>query len=283
MTDETIASLRAAHDALAARLAQAGTDADLAPLKRDIGVLFKTIEVQLAELTTLRAGVLQLVESWKGLKAAQPSSAPTFDGARPAVHVDHIGASTFVEKGWNMISAGDYTGAERVLTKALQLAPDDPQAESLLGWAQMFQDNFDDALLNFQRVLVREPQNALARVNVGYICLKKRIFGEAIEHLSRAIRLDNDKKAILYAHFYLGLVYLEREMYEDAQTFFEKTIVLGPNLIEAYYELGRALWHSGRRDEAKKTWSDGAAANKFNPWGKRCAAVLETVARGGAP
>jgi len=32
-------------------------------------------------------------------------------------------------------------------------------------------------------------------------------FGEAIEHLSKAIRLDNDKKATLYAHFYLGLVY----------------------------------------------------------------------------
>ena len=283
MAEETIASLRAAHEALAARVAEAGSDTDLAPLKRDIGVLFKTIERQQAELATLREGVLQLVDAWKALKAAQPSSAPEFEPARPAVHADHIGASTFVEKGWNMISAGDYTGAERVLTKALQLSPDDPQAESLLGWAQMLQDNFDDALLNFQKVLVREPQNALARVNVGYICLKKRIFGEAIEHLSRAIRLDNDRKAILYAHFYLGLVYLEREMYEDAQTFFEKTIALGPNLIEAYYELGRAYWHSGRRGEAQKTWSDGAAANKFNPWGKRCAAVLETVSRGGAP
>ena len=86
----------------------------------------------------------------------------------------------------------------------------------------MLQDKFDDALLNFQKVLVREPQNALARINVGYICLKKGIFGEAIEHLSRAIRLDNDKKATLYAHFYLGLVYLERDMFEDAQTFFQK-------------------------------------------------------------
>jgi len=54
---------------------------------------------------------------------------------------------------------------------------------------------------------MKEPANSLARINVGYICLKKRIFGEAIEHLSKAIRLDNDKKATLYAHFYLGLVY----------------------------------------------------------------------------
>src|SRR5439155_416633 len=92
-----------------------------------------------------------------------------------------------------------------------------------------------DALIGELSAL-KEPANSLARINVGYICLKKRIFGEAIEHLSKAIRLDNDKKATLYAHFYLGLVYLQREMYEDAQTFFQKTLKLGPNLIEAYYE-----------------------------------------------
>ncbi len=147
----------------------------------------------------------------------------------------------------------------------------------------MLQEKYDDALLNFQRVLMRQPSNALARINVGYICLKKRIFGEAIEHLSKAIRLDNDKKATLYAHFYLGLVYLEREMYEDAQTFFEKTLALGPNLIEAYYELGRARWFGGATDAALEAWRAGHAANKFNPWGKRCAEVLEAVAAGGEP
>jgi hypothetical protein len=132
------------------------------------------------------------------------------------------------------------------------------QSEALLGWAQMLQAKYDDALMSFQKVLMKEPANSLARINVGYICLKKKIFGEAIEHLSKAIRLDNDRKAVLYAHFYLGLVYLEREMYEDAQTFFRKTIGLGPNLIEAYYELGRAHWFNEERDEARQTWQQGS-------------------------
>ncbi len=252
-------------------------------LKAEIGALFKTVEHELNELAALKESVLHLVERWKALKGAAPSLAPQFAGERPVVHADHIGASTFIEKGWSRISLGDYDGAEQALGKALQLSPNDPQAESLLGWAQMLQDKFDDALLNFQKVLVREPQNALARINVGYICLKKRIFGEAIEHLSRAIRLDNDKKATLYAHFYLGLVYLERDMFEDAQTFFQKTLALGPNLIEAYYELGRAYWFNGQRDEAVETWNAGYQANKFNPWGKRCAEVLKTVEEGGEP
>jgi tetratricopeptide (TPR) repeat protein len=209
--------------------------------------------------------------------------APQFSSAKPVVHADHIGASTFIEKGWSKISAGDYAGAEQALKKALQLSPNDPQAESLLGWALMLQDKFDDALLNFQKVLIREPQNALARVNVGYICLKKHIFGEAIEHLSRAIRLGNDKKATLYAHFYLGLVYLDRDMFEDAQTFLQKAIALGPSLIEAYFELGRAYWFNGQREDATDTWKAGFAANKFNPWGKRCSEVLKTVEAGGEP
>ena len=167
--------------------------------------------------------------------------------------------------------------------KAIELSPNDTQAQALLGWALMHQEKYDEALKVFQNVLSKQPDNSLARINIGYISFKKKSFPEAIEHLSRAIRLDNDRKATLYAHFYLGLVYLERDMFEDAQTFFEKTITLGPNLIEAYYELGRAYWFNGQQDEAMKEWKDGHTANKFNPWGKRCAEVLRVVAEGGEP
>lgn len=251
-------------------------------LKEDIISFFKGIEQEIADLNALKDDVRKLVEKWKALQAGV-TLAPQFTGEAPVVHADHIGASTFIEKGWSRLSLGDYVAAEQALKKAIELSPNDPQSEALLGWSLMLQEKYDDALHWFQKVLAREPQNSLARINVGYICLKKKTWNEAIEHLSRAIRLDNDKKATLYAHFYLGLVYLERDMFEDAQTFFQKTIALGPNLIEAYYELGRAFWFNGQEEEGKKTWRDGYAANKFNPWGKRCAEALKTVEEGGEP
>jgi tetratricopeptide (TPR) repeat protein len=260
----------------------AGTVVEREALKADIVALFKAVDAEVAELTALREAVKGLVDRWKALPDARPSLAPEFAADRPIV-ADHLGASTFIEKGWSRISTGDYVGAEEALNRALTLAPEDPQSESLLGWAQMLQEKYDEALMNFQRVLMRQPANALARINVGYICLKKGIFGEAIEHLSKAIRLDNDRKATLYAHLYLGMVYLEREMYEDANAFFEKTLLLGPNLIEAYYEMGRSYWFSGDQDRARGAWRAGFAANKFNPWGKRCAELLETVDAGGSP
>lgn len=282
MADETYAAYKAQYSAIDARLEAGVSSADRAAVKAEIIGLFKTLEAQIANLTQLKDEIKQLVEKWKAVQGTEASQAPQFQGEKPVVHSDHIGASTFIEKGWSRLSLGDYEGAETALVKAIELSPGDPQSEALLGWAQMLQEKYDDALLNFQKVLMREPANALARINVGYICLKKRIFGEAIEHLSKAIRLDNDRKATLYAHFYLGLVYLEREMYEDAQTFFQKTLGLGPNLIEAYYELGRAYWFNDERDEAMATWQKGFAANKFNPWGKKCAETLKLVEGGGA-
>ena len=283
MADIDSGAFRQRYLAIEERLGRAATAEDREGIKAEIIALFKQAESEIAQLSALRDDIKRLVDRWKQLQqSSAPSNAPEFVGEKP-VMADHIGASTFIEKGWSLISLGDHEGAERALLKALELSPDDPQTESLLGWAQMLQEKYDEALLNFQKVLMRQPTNSLARINLGYICLKKRIFGEAIEHLSKAIRLDNDRKATLYAHFYLGLTYAEREMFEDAQTFFRKTLTLGPNLLEAYYELGRALWFDGKQEDAKQAWRDGLAANKFNPWGKRCGEMLKTVEAGGAP
>ncbi len=278
------AGYRDRFHAIEARLGEAAGADTREGLKRDIVALYKDVDGALAEFSRLKEELRGLVERYKQVAAGSSddgAQAPQFSGARPAVHADHIGASTFIEKGWSLISLGDHAGAVHALQRALELSPGDTQAQSLLGWAQMLNEQYDEALATFSRVLMQEPANALARINVGYICLKKRIFGEAIEHLSKAIRLDNDRKATLYAHYYLGLVYLERDMFDDAQTFFRKTLQLGPNLIEAWYELGRAQWFAGDREAAAESWGEGHRANRFNPWGKRCKELLDTAAAGG--
>ena len=282
MSDQWLAELRAQLKEISGRVDGAGAPAEREVLKREIITLFKRVDGVLTDLSQIKDDIRGLVERYKqSSSVADTSPVPQFNGDRPAVHADHLGASTYIEKGWSLISLGDYTGAIQALDKALTLSPGAVQAQSLLGWAQMLHEDYDEALGNFSKVLMKEPANALARINVGYICLKKGIFGEAIEHLSKAIRLDNDRKATLYAHYYLGLVYLEREMYEDAQSFLRKTLKLGPNLIEAYFELGRALWLGGEREEAVRVWTDGHKANKFNPWAKRCQEMLDVATAGG--
>jgi tetratricopeptide (TPR) repeat protein len=285
MAEDVVRALRDRYDQINALLDRAQGPAELDAAKRDIIAFFKHVDGLVSELAALKEEIRQLVDRYKQLADERGASAaaPEFSGEKPVVHADHIGASTFIQKGWSLLSLGDYQGAIQALSRALELSPNEIEAESLLGWAQMLGEDYDGALGTFQKVLMREPANSLARINVGYICYKKRIFGEAIEHLSKAIRMANDKKATLYAHYYLGLVYLEREMFEDAVSFFRKTIELGPNMTEAFFEMGRAQWFGGDPEAAGATWRAGVAASKFSPGGKKCQRTLERVAAGGAP
>lgn len=284
MADRLAALYRTRLAALDARVSAPDASSDRDRLKTEIADLFRTLDAELGELAKLKDDVRQLIERWKALDAPRaPSNAPEFVSQPPVVRSDHLGASTYIGKGWNLISAGDYDAAEAALSMALRLSPGEPQAESLLGWAMMLNEKYDAALLAFQKVLMREPANALARVNVGYVCLRKGLLGDSIEHLSRAIRLDNDRRATMYANFYLGLVYVERDMFEEAQTFFKKAMTLGPSLLQAHFELGRAYLRAGRRDDALATWRAGYAADKLNPWGKRCGEAIEAVENGRAP
>jgi tetratricopeptide (TPR) repeat protein len=258
-------------------------------LKQEIIVLFREADAALQQAQGWKDSVKVLAEQWKQLDGRAPSAntaagpATTATIAASTGRVDHLGASTFIEKGWSKLSLLDAAGAETAFRRALELAPGNTEAETLLSWALMQQERYDDAMQVLRGVLQRDPHDALAHANVGYICLRKQIYGEAIEHLSTVIRADADRRAVLYAHLYLGMAYREREMYEDAEAFFRKALDLGPNLLEAWYELGRTYWFAGRRGDARLAWKSGSEANKFSPWGKRCAAMLQTVEQGGEP
>ena len=298
-----LACLRADYDGLLNALAHATLAGTVSPderarLKRDIAALYRVTDRQLVALAHLKDEVRELVAAWKQLPddppvelsgalsdpgpvSAMRARAPI--GEHTSIRVDHLGASTFVAKGWTAISGGDYARAEEALGRALALSPDDPEANALLGWALMHQERLDEAREISAQVLARSPDFALARVNLGYISLRQGDHAAAIEQLGAAVRDDVDRKAALYATHYLGLVYVRRAMYEDAVACFRRALALGPNLVEAYYEMGRAHWLAGDADAAREAWRAGAAAGKFNPWSARCADVLDRVEQGGAP
>src|SRR5690242_16012497 len=117
MPNESMTAWRERYGALQRRLAGDGAARELDALKSEIGALFKQLEQEIGELSALRDDVKQLVERWKALRAkhgggngnsgrqvAVPSNAPQFSGERPLVHADHLGASTFIEKGWSKLS-----------------------------------------------------------------------------------------------------------------------------------------------------------------------------------
>src|SRR5207248_9418132 len=124
MVDSPLPALRAEYEQIARRLDTVTGGAEREAVKREIIAYFKRVDALIAELSALKEDVRKLVERFKQVASSTAeASAPEFTGTRPAVHADHIGASTFIEKGWSLISLGDYAGAIQALQKALQLSP----------------------------------------------------------------------------------------------------------------------------------------------------------------
>ncbi|HET7321981.1 MAG TPA: tetratricopeptide repeat protein [Longimicrobiaceae bacterium] len=253
------------------RSAEGGTDEVRTSLRDGILALFRDTERLLEEVAELKESIRPLVEEYRRQQPAGKPSAP---------RVDHLGSSTFVARAWNAIAGCQYDTAAREAARALDLAPGDAQAATLLAWARMRLGRLDEARALLEPIVERDPAQALARVCLGYVALMQERFAEAIEHLSRVVREGSDRKAVLYANLYLGRVYAEREMYRDAKTFFAAALELGPNLIEAYWEMGRAHARAGEMERAVEAWRRGAETNRFNAWGERCERAAERAAAG---
>lgn len=274
MTGPTsLAALHAEFDRLQARLAEP-MDADArAEAKQAIVTLFRQTETAIAEYAEFKESIRELVDRFKALPA---EPAPT-----SSVRHDHIGATTWIERGWTALAGGDWQEAERAFREAMARDGTSHTASALLGWALFHGQRYDEAMQYCLQVLVQEPDHGLARVALGAICLRKGITGEAIEHLTRASRSAGDPRAALYANYWLGVAYLEREMAEDALEFLRRAVALGPNLAEGWCELGRALWNIGRAAEAREAWSVGARI-RHSPHGARAATLLAEHGPGGA-
>ncbi len=243
-------------------------------IRDEILATHRGVEELIAALQAVKEEVRPLVERYREL-SARAEAAPA-----PARVVDHLGSSTFRERGWSALAGADYERAVKEMEKALVLDPDNPANLTLLAWALLRCDEWDRARPFLERVLATDPAHSMARTCMGYLYLNERRFAESIECLSSVVREGTDKTASMYANLYLGMVYAEREMHRDAEAFFLRALEIGPNLTEAYWELGQSRKREGRDDVAVIAWRAGSA-NRYNPWGEKCRmAVEEHLAQG---
>jgi tetratricopeptide (TPR) repeat protein len=248
-----------------------------AELRQAITALYREADAAAAAAVRAREQAAALAVRWQALPPAAAASA-----AAP-VRMDHLGASTFLEKGWSRLAQGDAAGAEEALRQALALAPGQADGEVLLGWALTLQERLGEARVLLDGVVARHPGHALALATQGLVALRGGALDEADACLRAAVAAGGDRKAAMYAWLHLGVVARRRGQLPEAESAFRQAVALGPNLLQGWYELGRARWEAGHALEAVGAWRSGAQASKFSPWGHRCSELLAVVEAGGTP
>lgn len=283
-------------------LERASDSAGRADLRRRIVDLYVELDGETNRLLAMRQAVQELGERFRRSFGAGPSGGAGGAG-RAAVGAgggaslsdaaaaggggpgglrrsDDLDVSTYLDRAWNCLATCRYEDALAEVDRALERVPGSLQAETLRGWALMRLGRLREARDVLEAVLRQAPESALARASLGYVAAREGRYPEAMDHLSRAAREVSDRKAVLYAHLYLGMLYTRREMHQDGRSCLARSIELGPSLVEAYWEMGRSYYLEGQFTQALETWRRGAEVNRFDPWGERCQEAVERAMSG---
>lgn len=190
--------------------------------------------------------------------------------------IDHLGGAAYRERGWSALAVGAYEDASRLLAAAADLDADDHRAQALLAWSLLGLGRSGRAEEILKDLIPAAPHMPLARMVLGYLQLRTSRPEDAVATLVEAAGDHADPTAVLYAKLYLGMAYAALGNHREAKKCYREALELGPNLTEAYWELGCSHIQEGRPDLARECWRMGGE-NRYSSWGQRCRSGLEDL------
>ena len=170
---------------------------------------------------------------------------------------------------------GQLDAAADYLQQAIDLQPRSSLFHYTLGGLRMRQGHYQQALGSYHEATVISPNTAKAWLGHGYALLTLGRLDEAEESLRtarRAVDNDSETEATICAH--LGVIELQRERPQQAQTWLQQAVDLNPDDLYCQTQLGHAFLRGGQSGfaircfENAKHLQHGAYANEpqLNVW-----------------
>lgn len=126
--------------------------------------------------------------------------------------------------------------------QALELNPAIASAHDNLGNCLHALQRYDEAIASHERAIVLDPASPAPYNNVGNSLLAQGKFAEAILQFHRALELRPNYAA---AHNNLGMAFLRQGQIPEAAGRFQRAIELQPGMVEAYANLGLVYRQQG--------------------------------------
>ena len=137
--------------------------------------------------------------------------------------------------------------AKKLYKKILNINPNDPQSNFLLGTLSAQTKQFDIAKKLLNRSIEINPNYADAHQNLGNVLKESGEHQKAISSYEKAIQIRPNYSD---AHNNLGVVLQELGEYQKAISSYEKAIQINPNYAHAHNNLGIVLKKLGEHQKA---------------------------------
>jgi TolB-like protein/cytochrome c-type biogenesis protein CcmH/NrfG len=141
--------------------------------------------------------------------------------------------------------------AERAATRALELAPDHPEALSVLGTIAFWSEwNYPRAEEFYRRAVARQPSSADARLFLAHLLSNLGRHDEALVEIGRARSLDPN---MLIARSLEGQFLVMARRYDEALARLDATVEAAPRFLQGHVMRAYPLVALGRYDEAVRS------------------------------
>lgn len=135
-----------------------------------------------------------------------------------------------VQKADTAYEAGDFLAALNLLEKAREMAPENTEVLSRLGFVLAKNDEDFKAMEIYKDALALDPEDDTIHSALASLYRKKGMTKEAETHYQEAIRIDPDY-AVTYFNY--GNLLLDLERKDEAKSMYEKALALDPDFAEA--------------------------------------------------
>jgi len=139
--------------------------------------------------------------------------------------------------------------AEVLLTKAVTLRPDYPDAMINLANARQARGKLDEAVAWYERALAIRPTYVDALINLGNTLRAQDKLVDAVARYARAVEIAPEYPS---AHYALGCGLQAQAKYDEAIACFERAVAFKPDFAEALHNIGCCYDSSQRNVEAAK-------------------------------
>ena len=146
----------------------------------------------------------------------------------------------------------------RELAEVERIDPDYPGLYLLLGKVHNRMGDTDKAFESLQRAATSQPGNSEAHYYLGTIYEQRKMAEEAISEYEKAVENGSDSAAVLQAHLQLGRIYKGRKEQEKAEEEFRQALGVDPASAEVISEL-RGLYRQEAEDYEYRDEYDRAA------------------------
>jgi TolB-like protein/Tfp pilus assembly protein PilF len=159
--------------------------------------------------------------------------------------------SSRVLDGFSDVRKDDLRRADELVSKALAIDPNYPDAHHVKGQILRAQKHFDEAVVEYETEIALNPLAVFGLSNLARAKINIGEPAEAIPLLEQAMRISPLDPGIGYMHYRLGLANLMLGNTDEAIRWYKKAILTYYSPADAYLELAAALALNGDKTAAQ--------------------------------